>query len=191
MPPKSKFTKQEIIAAALAVVEREGMEALTARSLAAELGSSPRPVFTVFNNMEEVQTEVFTEAKRLYNLGVEQALCRPLAFKEVGGAYVAFAARYPKLFQMLFMRESEEVPDIQNVLCSIEDGYENILASIRTGYGLSEAHSLALYRHMWIYCHGVAVLIATGVCKFSGGEISQMMTEVCAGLIARYRGEER
>ena len=58
MPPKAKFTKEEIINAAFEITRRDGFDALTARSLAAELGSSPRPIFTVFSGMEEVQSAV-------------------------------------------------------------------------------------------------------------------------------------
>ena len=43
MPPKAKFTKNEIINAGLEIVRRDGFEALTARALGAELGSSARP----------------------------------------------------------------------------------------------------------------------------------------------------
>jgi len=49
VPPKAKFTKEEIVATALAIVKEQGIEALTARSLAKELDSSARPIFTVFS----------------------------------------------------------------------------------------------------------------------------------------------
>ena len=54
MPPKPKFTKEEIVAAALELVSEKGIEALTARELGVRLGSSARPIFTAFNSMEEV-----------------------------------------------------------------------------------------------------------------------------------------
>ena len=58
MPPKPKFTREEVIDAALEIVSEKGMEALTSRDLGARLGSSARPIFTVFQNMEELQREV-------------------------------------------------------------------------------------------------------------------------------------
>ena len=61
MPPKPKFTREEIVAAALELVSAKGMEALTSRYLGAQLGSSARPIFTVFRNMEEVQQAVRRE----------------------------------------------------------------------------------------------------------------------------------
>ena len=38
MPPKMRFTRDEVIAAALEIVREGGMPALTARSLASALG---------------------------------------------------------------------------------------------------------------------------------------------------------
>ena len=58
MPPKPKFTKEEIVQTALAVVSEKGVEALTAKELGNALGSSARPIFTVFSSMKEVQDAV-------------------------------------------------------------------------------------------------------------------------------------
>lgn len=43
MPPKPKFTREELVLASLAIVGEQGVEALTARELAKRLGCSTRP----------------------------------------------------------------------------------------------------------------------------------------------------
>ena len=58
MPPRPKFSREEIVEAALRVVSEKGVEALTAKALGDALGSSARPIFTVFRSMKEVQDEV-------------------------------------------------------------------------------------------------------------------------------------
>lgn len=189
MPPKSKFTKKEVIAAALNIVENRGEEYLTARSLGAELGSSARPIFTVFDSMEEVQAEVVRAAKEIYAVGVKDGLKEVPAFKGVGKAYIKFAAEHPNLFRILFMKQADAVPDIKNVLGLIEDNFDIILLSIKQGYGLEDETAIKLYRHMWIYSHGIAALIATGVCAFTSEEISSMLTEVCSAMIVKYKSE--
>ena len=68
MPPKCKFTKEEIIQAAFEMVRTEGFSELTARALGGRLGSSPKPIFSIFTSMEEVQEEVIGAAKRLYRM---------------------------------------------------------------------------------------------------------------------------
>lgn len=52
MPPKFLFTRAEIIEAALRITRRAGLSGLTARSLAAELGCSVKPIFGLFRNMK-------------------------------------------------------------------------------------------------------------------------------------------
>ena len=60
MPPKAKFSREEIIDAAINIVREDGFDALTSRALGKKLGSSARPIFTVFQNMEEVQPVSYT-----------------------------------------------------------------------------------------------------------------------------------
>lgn len=44
MPPKVKFSKEAIIGTALQLVREEGMDSLTARALAEQLGATPRVI---------------------------------------------------------------------------------------------------------------------------------------------------
>ena len=52
MPPKAKFTRQEIIDAAVDIARRAPLEAVTAQELASVLGTSTRPVFTYFRRRQ-------------------------------------------------------------------------------------------------------------------------------------------
>lgn len=185
MPPKAKFEREEIIAAALCLVREEGFEALTARALAARLGSSPRPIFTVFQSMEEVQEEVLAAARKCYNRYIREGLTKTEGprFKGVGEQYIRFAMEEPKLFALLFMKEQERHPGIEGVLPLIDENYEDILDSIVDSYGISDAGAQRLYQHLWIYTHGIATLLATKMCLFTPEQISGMMTEVFVGLL--------
>lgn len=191
MPPKAKFTKEEITAAALDIVKNSGADALTARSLGNKLGSSARPVFTVFSGMEEVQAEVVSAAKAVYKSYLDCGMEEYPAFKGVGKAYIKFAAEQPNLFRLLFMREQNNLPDLSNILGRLDDSKGIILSSIQTEYGLNEDAASALYLHLWIYAHGIAVLIVTKVCSFTPEQISEMLTQVFSGLIKKIKTEGR
>ena len=67
MPPKCKFTRDEIIAAALDIARKDGLYAVTARSLGEKLGSSSKPIFSIFENMEEVLEATLLAARAVYN----------------------------------------------------------------------------------------------------------------------------
>ena len=104
MPPKPKFTREEIVQTALGIVSKKGVEALTAKELGDALGSSARPIFTVFNNMREVQDEVRTAAMHQFESFAKQKFPDMPLFKQVGMQMVLFGAREPKLYQLLFMQ---------------------------------------------------------------------------------------
>lgn len=195
MPPSAKFKKEEIVAAALGIVRASGFDALTARALGAALGSSPRPIFTVFQSMEEVQQAAMQAARDLYNSYIAEAFgperAYPQKFKSVGAQYIRFAGEEPKLFQLLFMRTQETVPNFSQVLGLIEENYGAILGSIQEEYGLGAEDAKKLYWHLWIYSHGVASLCATKMCRFTGAEIGEMMTEVCVSLLRSMKGGEK
>lgn len=190
MPPKSKFTREQITQAALNIVREQGLEGLTARALGKRLGSSACPIFTVFENMEEVQQAVLEAAGACYREYVERGLSEKLAFKGVGTQYILFAVEEPRLFQILFMSGRTGRPDFENVLPLIDESYEQILLSITAGYGLQETAAERLYRHLWIYTHGIAALCVTQTCCFTGEEISEMLTEVFSSLLKKIKEEK-
>lgn len=192
MPPKAKFTKEEIIEAALDIVRADGFGALTARALGTKLGSSARPIFTVFQSMEEVQQEVAAAVRQLYaeyvDLGLRQK--EMPAFKGVGMQYIRFAMIEPKLFQILFMTEQTQKPTVRNVLPIIDENYPQILSSVQELYFLDQSDSEWLYRHLWVYTHGIAVLCATNMCTFTPQEIGGMLTEVCTAMLKEIKKGE-
>ena len=106
MPPKCRFTREEIIQAALDLTAEKGVGALTARGLAQRLGSSAKPIFGLFANMEEVQQEVVKAANLRYQeyLWQDMSAGRYPPYKASGMAYIRFAREQKELFKLLFMR---------------------------------------------------------------------------------------
>lgn len=183
MPPYSKYSKEEIVNAALEIVRTDGFSALTARALGAKLGTSSRPIFTVFKSMYELHQAVIEAAKKIYNEYIEIGLSSELPFKGVGTQYILFAIKEPKLFQLLFMKEQDGIPPLSGILPVIDDNYEKILLSVQEDNRVSKEFSEWLYRHLWVYTHGIATLCATKMCRFTGDEIGKMVSEVYLGLL--------
>ena len=183
MPPKAKFTKQQIADAALQIVRDEGIEHLTSRNLGKQLGSSSCPIFTVFANMEEVEAAMLESAKAVYREYVEEGFAQEIPFRGVGEQYVRFAVNEPKLFQVLFMNETKELPSLESALPMLDESYETILRSVMACASIDRETSVRLYRHLWIYTHGIACLCATKTCQFSGQEIRSLTTEIYQSLL--------
>ena len=175
MPPKPKFTKEEIVAAALALVSEKGTEALTARELGLRLGSSARPIFTVFQSMEEVQRQVRKAAMEHFNSFTEKAMNFSPAFKQFGMQMILFAKEEPRLFRLLFMTENDRARSFEDVLAELGGTALLCIRLIERDYGLTEQEAMELFRHVWIHTYGIGALCATGMCSFSEEEINGML----------------
>jgi AcrR family transcriptional regulator len=189
LPPAQKYSRDEIIKTAINLLRKEGIAGITARGLGAELGTSSRPIFTAFKNMEEVHGETALAVRALYNGYVEKGLSEELAFKGVGQQYIRFAREEPRMFELLFMKAGEAPFTLDNVLPAIDDNSERILASIQEPYRLSREQSYRLYQNMWIFTHGIACLCATGVTSLSEDEVNHRLTEVFTGLLIKIKSE--
>ena len=183
MPPKAKFTKDEIIDSALTIIKEEGIESLTARSLGKKLNSSSCPIFTIFKNMEEVKFASIQKAKQIYRKYVEEGLKDSIPFRGVGKFYILFASEEPKLFQLLFMNDENSSIDSNSILPLIDENYEAILNSIIATFSLDKEFANYLYYHMWVYTHGIACLNATRTCKFTDQETEKMLNQVFLSLL--------
>lgn len=188
MPPKAKFTREEIVNAAVCVLKRDGEDGVTARAVAAELGSSPRPIFTVFADMEEVRAGVFRLALDRYKQYVEEGLGEEVPFRGVGLSYLKFAAREPAFFRLLFMKERHAAaPALPQALYLYEESYERILSSLAESYRLPTETAEKLYRHMWIYVHGLAVMTVTNIASFSDGEATELLSQAFRAFLGEVR----
>ena len=176
MPPKPKFTKDEIVQAALEVVSQKGVEALTAKELGDALGSSARPIFTVFRSMKEVQDEVRAAAMRRFERFAAQTLPDMPLFKQVGMQMVLFGAKEPKLYQLLFMQEYHNAASFDDVFGALGPTAETCIQSLRNAHGLTEAESRLLFETVWIYTFGIGALCATGTCRFSEQRLGEMLS---------------
>ena len=175
MPPKPKFTKEEIVTAALELVSEKGIEALTARELGVRLGSSARPIFTVFNFMDEVQEEVRAAALKRFESYAEKAMHYTPVFKQVGMQMILFAIEEPKLYQLVYMSENAGATDFEGITQQLGDVAQLCVDVIQRDYGLSAEDAKTLFEHVWIYTFGIGALCATGMCRFSQDEIIQML----------------
>jgi len=188
MPPKAKYSKQEIIEKAVEIIGESGYEKLTARELASTLGTSVKPIFTAFENMEEVKQECFNFAFQKYHSYFKDGLGEyPL--KTIGFNYIKFARNEPNLFKIIFLKSQETELSFGEYMQKLDDEYENSLKLVMDYSGFNKEKSFELYKNLWIYSTGIASLCATKQCKFTDDEINQMLDLAYTGLINTIKGE--
>ena len=177
MPPKAKFTKEQITKAALGVVSKKGAQALTAKELGAALGTSTTPIFTVFNSMQEVQDAVMLAAMERFEEYAHKAAHLGPVFKQVGMQMILFAKEEPKLYQLIFMSSISEAQTFDDIYAHLGSVADECLNVLQKDYDLSKDNAKTLFEHVWIHTFGIGALCATGVCDFSREQIAEMLTQ--------------
>lgn len=177
MPPKAKFTKEQITKAALGVVSEKGAQALTAKELGAALGTSTTPIFTVFNSMQEVQDAVMLAAMEQFEEYAHKAAHLEPVFKQVGMQMILFAKEEPKLYQLIFMSSISEAQTFDDIYAHLGSVADECLDVLQKDYDLSKDNAKTLFEHVWIHTFGIGALCATGMCDFSHEQIAEMLTQ--------------
>lgn len=177
MPPKVRYTREEIADKAYELVRKHGLEILSARSLAAELGTSTAPIFTAFANIEEVQNVCIDRAKALYTSYLRDGLNQPIPFKGAGIKYVEFAKDEPELFKLLFMGEDDS-EEYSHFFPAEDENNTAVLNTVKSNYSLADEKAKRLYNHLSVYTHGLAVIYAQRRCVFTMEDVSRMLTEI-------------
>lgn len=176
MPPKAKYTREEIINKAFEMARKNGIDSVVARELGKELGTSSSPIFTAFKNMEELQNEVRKAAMREFEAYVHDAVNYTPAFKYVGMKMIEFAMKESKLFQLLYMREHDGTQTYDMLIDELGDTVEVCIEIIQKDYALSKQEAELLFRQVWFHTFGICVLVAGKVCQISPEEISEMLS---------------
>lgn len=188
MPPKAKYTRQEIISIALDLVAEQGINALNARSLGAALGTSTRPVFTAFTSMGELLAEIRTAAMERFNAYVNTDVIQP-PFKNVGMKMIRFAAEQPKLFQLLYMSENENTRGFDGVFRELGENSGKCIEYIMRDYDMSREDAMKIFRSLWLYTFGIGVMIASKICRFDDNEISDMLSQQFRAVIGLIKSQ--
>lgn len=176
MPPKPKFTKEEITDAALKIVSEKGIDALTAKELGTVLGSSARPIFTVFKNMNEVQDSVRCAAFHRFEDYAKKNIPDIPLFKQIGVNMVMFAINEPMLYRLIFMHERENAVSFDDIFTELGTPAETCIKAIQTDYDLSLRDAKSLFENVWIYTFGIGTLCATKACCFSEETLQKMLS---------------
>lgn len=176
MPPKAKYTREEIIEKAFEMTRKNGIDSVVARELGKELGTSSSPIFTAFKNMEELQQEVRRVAMREFEAYVRDAVNYTPAFKYVGLKMIEFASKEPHLFQLLYMREHDGNQTYGKLIAELGDTVAVCIEVISKDYKLSREDAELLFRQVWLHTFGICVLVAGKICRMTPEEISEMLS---------------
>ena len=169
MPVSCKLTKEEIIKKAVVMVNKNGWESINARDLAKALKISTKPLYRIYQNMDEIKDDMYKEIYRQYDEFITSRVDNKKALVTLCVAYVEFAKLYKNLFVSLFLSNNLKWKSIDDVLNEKWNQGAIINLVNKQGYTFDEAKDL--FMHVWLYANGLATLIATNQIDIDDKEI--------------------
>ncbi len=155
--------RELIIQAATEIVERDGLEGLSAREIAKRIGYSPGTLYNVFENLDDLLLTI--EARLLDRLAARLATTDETGtpqqrLRRLTQTYFAFTQEQPKLWNLLIehrMPVGRKVPEwyhakLENLLTPLEQA----LAPLLESPDLSPPKHAA--RTLWAGVHGLTSL---------------------------------
>lgn len=169
MGRRSLHTAEElrelIISASTELIQEAGLGGLSAREIARRISYSPGTLYNSFENLDDL---VLTIEGRLLDALLDDLSAVPEGddprerLYRIANAYLAFAARNPKLWNLLFEHHipaSQSVPEtyrhkFEALMRKVEDALQPLL----DGLGADDIKRSA--RVLWAGVHGIASLSA-------------------------------
>lgn len=175
MPPKKIVTREQILDAAMEITRNSGIDAVTARSIAAALGVSTHPIFTYFDTINSIKDDVLVSARVLYHEYILQGLDEKIPFLGVGHQFLILAKNEPELFKMLFFKTT---PDgRKHAYDEFEFTLALVVESVMKIYNVDKHTAECYYRNLWLMSLSFATLIVTGNCTYTDEEMLLILTQ--------------
>src|SRR6202012_1996510 len=106
-PDRPRLTKSAVVSRALALADRAGMDALTIRRLATELGVTPMALYWHFRSKEDLLSGLSDQIWDEVNLKVDQSAPWPDQLRAIMESLVGVMRAHPSGAQLVLMHEKE------------------------------------------------------------------------------------
>lgn len=157
MPPKTRYTREAVLQAALQVVRDDGLRAVSARTVARALGASTAPVLASFENMQAL-TDTVVAALIEELLAAIDATEASDPIRAAAFAMARFTTDHPHYYEALFLHEHPSPPD----WVAIRAGFSGPLGGSDRFRHLGRRQRDALAWRASVVAHGICIEIWSG-----------------------------
>lgn len=186
--PRKRITKEQILKKAFELAREQGYEAVNARSTARQAGCSVQPIYSCYENMEDLMGELFSYTKQFLGRYIDEHADKRNFFESIGLCHISFAKEEKYLFRLLFMSSYVEAENFQEFYDQfMVDGVEE---EIQETLGISRQQARELYQQMMIYTHGIATIIATDAAAITSEDAHEMIDAAFWAFLAQIRKEK-
>lgn len=187
MPPKQKITKEGLLECAVRIAERDGISAVTSRSVAKEAGCSIQPVFSQFPTMEILRQETFDYVCKQ---SVEEVLAfekYPDYFARTSKWVIDLARMKPNLFRLIYLSGGFHGNQLLDVMMDYENNRDMLLKMTQV-YQLDFEVCRDILMRSLLLLIGVGTMICENRMDFSDEQVMAMMKQTVSDMVLGAKG---
>ena len=161
---KTKYNKKLILEKAFQIAAEDGFENITVRKVTKAIGCSTTPIYTAFENIENLIKATKKKALEIIKEVVTKKYT-DIEFLNIGVGMLMFATKYPNLYRELFV----EKPDVA-VEREVRGVYLKLLEKDLIAKYMTTTELENILSKMWLVTHGVGTMICYKSTKASTQE---------------------
>jgi len=196
MPPKQKFSKEEVLQAAFQLVRERGIENLNARNIAKMLNSSTQPVFSYYKNMADLKADLFALANECSNGYYFRVKTDENLLVNVGMACIDFAIDEPNLFRMMYLSQNFTGKKLTEFFSFFDDDPDECCGTelenaINNAFDTTKPETMQMLLDVWLYAHGIASMLALNQLPTPRNEIEAMLENMYSKISGNKEREDK
>jgi AcrR family transcriptional regulator len=182
--------RRALLDAAVQVIQKEGVDGLTLRSIGARLGVSRAALYRHFTDKAALLAAVGAEGFRMLRLETAAAWRpaeSPESFAAMAVAYVRFAIRHPSHYQVMFggyLDREKRDPELAAEGPAAFQVLVDAIVSLQQRGVVVQDDPLQLAQFVWSTVHGVAMLAINGLLTCAGDEDVEAFTRYTASRLS-------
>lgn len=184
MPPKNKYSKNQIVEAAFEIAKQGGFDSVTIRKVAEKMGASIAPLYVNFKNLDELKKAL---AEKVLDLSFRTVTSESThdPFLDIGAGILRFAMDYQVLFKDFmfnpncrkFFDDLDKQPEVYMA--------KTLASPLLKGFSPEEAQEIG--HRMLIVTSGFVFEYFAGQLPMDYDPMVALLEEMARDLIAGYR----
>jgi len=177
MARKQSITREVIQEAALELAKTEGLEAVTARRVAAQAGCSTQPIFRAYENMSDLQDDVIRLAGEFFaDYYGSYPKNSPVPFVDLGIAYINFAREHENLFRILFVSHYKKAVSTYEFINGSDKMF--VLKELKKVDGVPAQKAGMIFSNIWTFVNGLACMSLNGDLDMTEEEVRANLADI-------------
>ncbi|AEG41068.1 TetR/AcrR family transcriptional regulator [Lactobacillus kefiranofaciens] len=172
MARRKEISKDKILDTAYKMAVKDGLEGLTARSIAKAGHFSTQPLYLEFDNMGDLRAQVLKRISKELRTSTLQQKYTGEPLIDLDLSYIDFAKTHVNLFRAMFVNGKFGSKVIADTLMDL--GVEKFKEQYSdTGYDADKIHDIVIAN--WILTTGMAALVVNEIASFSQNQIVNVL----------------